>query len=169
MEINNLHGLLVLKLKSLLDVERQLVKSVPKMAKKANDEELAKALDAHLEETRGHVERLEQAFKIMDIPARTITVEGIRGIIEDTEWVMKNVEGPEALDAALLAAAQYIEHYEVAGYRTMSEWAQVLGYDEIAVLMQQTLQEEEKSIEDLSNLAKAKINGKAVAFIDSTG
>ncbi len=158
----SLQDLLLLKLKALYDVETQLIKALPKMAMKADDEDLRMGFEEHLEQTESQAARLEEAFSILDEKPSKTKVEAIRGLIEDTEWVMKNVSGPESRDAALIASAQYVENYEIAGYATASAWAEVLGYHEIAELLNTTLEEERETSEKLTELATTKINEIAV-------
>jgi len=159
----SLQDLLLLKLKALYDIETQIVKALPKMIKKTDDEDLRTAFEEHLQETEVHVARLEEAFALMDIKPAKTKVEAIRGLVNDVEWVMKNVSGPEALDAHIIAAAQYIEHYEIAGYATASEWANLLGMEEISNLLISTLEEERAASQKLSELATSKINELAIA------
>ncbi len=156
-----LHDLLILKLKALYDIETQLIKALPKMAKAANNEDLKSGFKEHLEQTKRHVERLEKAFDLLSMkPAKTL-VEGIRGIIEDGEWIIKNIKDKNAIDAALIAAAQYAEHYEIAGYGTAAQWAELMGHDEVKNILGETLEEEKMTDEKLSALAKEKINDQA--------
>lgn len=159
----SLQELLVLKLQALYDVEIELTKALPKMAHKADDEDLRAGFEEHFAETEGHVARLEECFQIMDEKASKTKVEAIRGMVADTEWVMKNVSGPEALDATLIASAQYVENYEIAGYATASAWADLLGLQDIAELLTATLEEERATSEKLTELATAKINELAIA------
>jgi ferritin-like metal-binding protein YciE len=158
----SLQDLLVLKLKALYDVETQLIKALPKMAMKADDEDLRMGFEEHLEQTEVQAGRLEEAFGILDEKPAKTKVEAIRGIIEDAEWVIKNVSGPEARDAALIASAQYVENYEITGYSTASTWATLLGYDDIAELLNTTLDEERATSEKLTELAATKINEMAI-------
>jgi ferritin-like metal-binding protein YciE len=157
----DLKSLLIQKLQALYDIENEIIKALPKLAKKAKHSELKQALEEHLEQTRGHAERLIKAFDILGEKPKKLKVEGIRGIIEDGDWVAKNIPQP-ALDANLIAAAQYVEHYEMAGYGTAAEWAEELGEMEIKELMGQTLEEEKAADEKLNALAKTKINEKVL-------
>jgi ferritin-like metal-binding protein YciE len=157
-----LKDLLIIKLRALYDIETQLVKALPKMAKKATEEELVVAFEDHLRETQVHVERLEHCSENLDIKPAKIKVEGIRGIIADAEWVMKNVSGPMALDANLIAAAQYIEHYEMAGYASAAEWAKTIGALDVADLLITTLEEEKAASQKLERLATSGINDRVV-------
>jgi ferritin-like metal-binding protein YciE len=153
-----LNDLFLLKIKALYDVENQLVKALPKMAQKASDPDLKAGFKDHLQETKGHVARLEKIFASLKLRPQATKVEAIRGLIKDGEWVMKNVKNKEALDAALIGAAQYVEHYEMAGYGAAAEWAKLLGMDAAAKLLAQTLEEEEGADEKLNDLAKSQIN-----------
>jgi ferritin-like metal-binding protein YciE len=159
----SLQELLTLKLKALYDVETQLTKALPKMAKKVDDEDLRTALEEHLEETIAQADRLEQAFEMLGQKASKTKVEAIRGLVSDTEWIIKNVSGAEALDASLIASAQYVENYEIAGYATASAWAELLGLNDIAGLLNSTLEEERAASEKLNELATTKINELAIA------
>jgi ferritin-like metal-binding protein YciE len=158
MKADNLKDLLVLKLKALYDVENQIIKALPKMAKKATNKSLKAGFEKHLKETKGQVNRLEKVFKLLGEKPRKTKVEAIRGLVKDGEWVMKNVKPAEALDANLVAAAQYVEHYEMAGYGTASEWASQLGEAEVVNLLEETLEEEKKTDQTLSTLAMSEIN-----------
>lgn len=158
MKHTTLHELLILKLQSLYDVEQELTKALPRMAKAASNSELSSAFTMHLEETRGQVTRLERAMEILQVPAKKQKVEAIRGMVKDAEWSIKNVKAPEARDAILIAAAQYVEHFEMAGYGTARAWAELMGHTEVADLLQETLDEEGASNEKLNGLAESKIN-----------
>lgn len=151
--------LLIMKLQALFDIENEIVKALPKLAKKAEDGELKMAFEEHLEETKRHVDRLVKAFEYLGEKPKKLKSEGIRGLVEDGEWIAKNIPQP-ALDANLIAAAQYVEHYEMAGYGTASEWAEILGEQEIKSLLEETLEEEKAADEKLNDLAKSKINEK---------
>ena len=153
-----LQDLLLLKLGSLLDIETQLVKALPKMAKAANEQKLRDAFIEHLEETEAHVERIEQAFENIDSVPKKMKVEAIRGLIEDADWIGKSAKNPAARDALLVAAAQCVEQYEIASYRSACAWARLIDRDEIADLLQQTLDEEEETNETLAELAENTIN-----------
>jgi ferritin-like metal-binding protein YciE len=162
-----LDDLLVIKLKALYDIEQQLVKALPKMAKKASDEDLRRGFERHTKQTQEHVSRLERAFAELEIKPQKLACEGVRGIIADAEWGMKNIKGDAALDAALVAAGQYAEHYEIAGYESAIAWAQLLDLGEIADLLQETLDEERETSDELTELAHAKIDEAAMGAEDS--
>jgi ferritin-like metal-binding protein YciE len=156
-----LHGLFITKLHALYDMENEIVKALPKMAKKATDPELKEGFEQHLEETKNQVKRLEKAFSLLGEKAKKLKGEAIRGMVEDTSWGMTHIKGSEALDANLIAAAQYVEHYEIAGYGSAIEWAKEMGHTEVAELLEATLEEEKATDEKLDHLAKSKINVRA--------
>jgi ferritin-like metal-binding protein YciE len=156
-----LHNLLIQKMQALYDAENQIVKALPKMAQNASDDELRDAFELHLEQTKEQVTRLEQAFKALDEKPKTLSGDAIKGMIKDAEWLMKSVKNPEALDAGLISAAQYVEHYEIAGYGSAIEWAREMGHDEVVDLLEKTLAEEKETDVKLSELATSKINEAA--------
>lgn len=156
-----LHELLILKLQSLYDIENEIVKALPKMAASARNAELRQGFKTHLEETRTQADRLLQAMEHLNVTPKKEKAAGIRGIAEDGSWVIKNVKDAKARDAALIAAAQYVEHYEIAGYTAALEWAELMGHDEVAALLQQNLSEEEATRDKLTALAEGGINDDA--------
>ena len=158
----SLYDLLITKLSVLYDVESQLVKALPKLAKAATDKDLVKCFNSHLEETKNHIRRLDDAFNVLgESPKKSMKSAAIRGIIDDSSWVIRNVEPDAALDANLIAAASYAEHYEMAGYKSAREWAKEMGYTEVEELMGRTLEEEIAADMKLSELAEKKINERA--------
>ena len=148
-------------LKDIYYAERQIVKTLPKMAKAASSPELKAGFEKHLAETEGHVERLEQIFELLDKPARGKTCDAILGIIEEGKTIMDEFKGTAALDAGLVSAAQAVEHYEIARYGTLKTWAQQLGLKDAVTLLDATLQEEVATDQTLSALAEADVNRKA--------
>jgi ferritin-like metal-binding protein YciE len=159
----NLKELLIDELRDIYYAEKQLVKTLPKLAKAASSSDLRQAFESHLEETEGHVTRLEQAFKLLGEPARGKTCHGILGIVEEGGELIKTHgkhKGP-ALDAGLIAGGQRAEHYEMAAYGTLKAWAEALDFGEIAELLSATLDEEKAADEKLSQLAGAGINDAA--------
>ncbi len=138
----NLRTLLIQKVNALYDIESELVKALPKMAKAATTPELKKGFEEHLEETKNQVERLEEIHRILGEEPKKLKAEGIRGLVKDGEWVIKNVVPKEAMDANLARAAQYVEHYEMAGYMAAIDWAETLAETEIVDLLNDTLEEE---------------------------
>ncbi len=143
MPAENLQELFVNELRDIYDAEKQLTKALPKMAKAAESDELRAAFEGHLDETRGHVGRLEEVFKLLGIAARGKPCEGMKGLIKEGEEVMEELEGT-TLDAALIASAQKVEHYEIATYGTLATFAEVLEMQEAKNLLGQTLEEEKR-------------------------
>ena len=148
------------ELKDLYNAENQLLKALPKMAKAASSEELRQGFEEHLEQTRGHVERLEEIFKSLDENPKGKKCMGMEGLVkEGSEMMEEDFEGA-LMDAALIGAAQRVEHYEIAAYGTVSEFARILGEDEHVSILEETLQEEKDTDEKLTGLAK-EINPQA--------
>jgi ferritin-like metal-binding protein YciE len=148
-------------LKDIYFAERQILKSLPKMAKAAKSEELKNAFLTHRDETEHHVERLQQIFEIIGKRAQAKTCEAIKGILEEGEEIMDDYGDSEALDAGLAASAQAVEHYEMARYGTLKTWATQLGLKDVVSLLDETLQEEKKTDALLSKLAETAVNRKA--------
>ncbi len=148
-------------LKDIYYAERQILKALPKMAKAATSPELKAGFEQHLHETEGQVERLQQAFDILGKPARGKTCDAILGILEEGKEIMDEYKGAQALDAGLVAAAQAVEHYEIARYGTLVTWAKQLGHNDIAQLLAETLKEEEATDKKLSQVAITSVNQKA--------
>lgn len=148
-------------LKDIYYAERQILKALPKMARGAQSDRLRKAFEKHREETEIHVERLQQVFEILGKAARGKTFPAIDGIIEEGEEVMATFKGAPALDAGLVAAAQAVEHYEIARYGTLRQWAKQLGLKEAAALLGQTLEEESATDELLTEIAESEANREA--------
>ena len=160
MSAENLQELFVEELRDIYDAEKQLTKALPKLAKAAESSELRSAFEDHLEITKAHVGRLEEVFKLMGIAARGKTCEGMKGLIEEGQEAMEELDGT-VLDAALIASAQKVEHYEIALYGTLCSFAQQLGHQEAARLLHETLDEEKKTDQKLTQLAERGINRKA--------
>ena len=150
-------------LKDMYYAEKALVKALPRMAKAAESDELRQAIEHHLEETEGQVERLELVFEIIDKPAKAKTCDAIKGLTDEAKEVMKDFKGTPALDAGLLSAAQAVEHYEISRYGTMKAWAQELGLDQAARLLDASLQEEKKADQTLTKIAMSSANQRAEA------
>src|SRR5436305_5195854 len=159
----DLNDLFLDTLKDVYFAEKQILKALPKMAKAANSDKLRAAFEKHHGETEGQVERLEQIFELIEKPARGKTCDGIQGILDEGKEVMEEYKGSDALDAAMLAAAQAVEHYEITRYGTLKQWAQQLGLKDAVRLLDQTLQEEKKTDETLTSLAEAAVNLAAAA------
>jgi ferritin-like metal-binding protein YciE len=149
---------------TLMDIyyaESQILKALPKLAQKAKSPELKKAFDTHLTQTEGHVKRLDQIFRLLGKPAKSVKCEAITGILKEGDEVVEDLQGSSALDAGMIAAAQTVEHYEMARYGALRTWADQLGMKEAAGLLEQTLLEERSTDQLLTKLAEAKINLKA--------
>ncbi len=159
--MENLADLFYDELRDAYSAEKQLLKALPKMAKKASSEVLAKAFTDHLAETEKQVERVEKAFEDTGKAARAKTCEAMKGLVEEASEMMKEKADPEVMDAALIACAQKVEHYEIATYGTLCTWAEKLGYSNALRLLKQTIDEEEKADKHLTELSK-KINAAAV-------
>lgn len=148
-------------LKDIYYAEKQIVKTLPKMAKAAQSDELKKGFEHHLEETEGQVERLEKVFEMLDKTPRGKTCEAILGIIEEGKSIMEEFKGTPALDAGLISAAQAVEHYEIARYGTLKTWAQQLGMKDAVSLLDETLKEEMATDQKLTQVAESNANRKA--------
>jgi ferritin-like metal-binding protein YciE len=148
-------------LKDIYYAEKQILKTLPKMAKAANSPDLKAGFEEHRQQTEGHIERLEQVFEMIGAPARGKTCEAILGIIEEGKSIMDDFKGTPALDAGLISAAQAVEHYEMARYGTLRTWATQMGREDAAKLLEQTLGEEEATDKKLSDLATSSINLQA--------
>ena len=152
--MNELRETFVQELKDIYDAEKQLVKALPKIARAAEHEELKAAFESHLEETEEHVRRLEEVFKAMDEPVKGKKCKAMQGLIEEGADLIDEEEG----DAALICAAQKVEHYEIASYGSLEAWARLLGEEEAAGLLEQTLDEEKAADEKLTEIAETAIN-----------
>jgi ferritin-like metal-binding protein YciE len=148
-------------LKDIYYAEKQILKALPKMAKAAQSRELKAGFEKHHEETEGQVERLEQVFELLGKPARGKTCDAILGILEEGKSIMEEFKDTQALDAGLVSAAQAVEHYEIARYGTLKTWAQQLGKQDVARLLDATLKEELATDKKLSQLAETNVNLKA--------
>ena len=153
--------LYVEELKDLHSAEQQILKALPKMIKAATDEHLKHAFEAHREQTEGHVQRLEQIFADLGSSPLGKKCHGMEGVIEEGAELIREAPEPPVLDAGLISAAQHVEHYEMAGYGSVRTWADQLGYPKHAQLLQQTLEEERKADQLLTQLAVRSINMKA--------
>lgn len=149
-------------LKDIYFAEKAIAKDLPKMAKAAQSEKLVAAFEKHLKETEEQIERLEKVFKIFDKPAQGKTCPAIKGILEEGAETIKEYKDSPALDAGLIACAQAVEHYEITRYGTLKRWAEVLGMKDAAKLLDETLQQESKTDEDLTKIADAQSNDKAL-------
>jgi ferritin-like metal-binding protein YciE len=159
--MNPVQEMLVDQLKDLYSAENQIIKALPKMAKNATNEQLRVSFERHLEETRGHVARLEQIADEMGITLRGKKCKGMEGLLEEGKEVMSEFED-DVLDAAMIGAAQKVEHYEIAGYGTARTHANMLGMTKVARLLQQTLDEEGRTDKRLTDLAERVVNVEAL-------
>jgi ferritin-like metal-binding protein YciE len=155
MKLKSLEDLYVDQLKDLYNAENQLLKAIPKMAKAASSRELKTGFEKHLKQTEGHVSRLEQIFDELDSSPRGKKCKAMEGLIEEGAEVIKEDADPDVKDAALIAAAQRVEHYEIAGYGCVRTYAKLLGNDKAAKLLQQTLDEEGDTDKSLTKLAES--------------
>ena len=162
MKLETLKDLFHEQIQDLYDAENQLLKALPKMAKTATNPQLKAAFESHLEETRGQVERLKQVFKIEDEPAKRKTCKAMKGLIEEGEETIKEDAEPAVKDAALIASAQRVEHYEMAGYGTVIAYAKLLKDTAAMKLLKETLEEEKAADEKLTKLAESVINVEAL-------
>ncbi len=161
MKLDSLQKLYIEELRDLYNAENQLVKALPKMAKHASHQELKQAFEDHLEQTKEHVERLDEIFKRLDERPTGKTCKGMKGLIEEGSEILEKDGDESVLDAALIGAAQRVEHYEIAGYGTVRTFANMLGENEAAELLQQTLDEEGEADKLLTELAESVINVEA--------
>jgi len=161
MTMDNLDNLLLLQLQDLMSAEEQLIEALPKMADAAHAPDLRSAFQTHLAETRGHKQRLERAFRLLGHEPVSETCEAMKGLIAEGDELMGLDGDPEVKDAALIAAAQRVEHYEMAGYGCARTFAQRLGKNDVANLLQETLDEEGNADKILTHIAEQFVNPKA--------
>lgn len=162
MSLDTLEKLYINELRDLYSAENQLLKALPKMAKAASSEELSDAFEKHLEQTKGHVERLEQIFKQLDENPKGKTCHGMKGLIEEGSEILEEDGEDSVLDAGIIVAAQKVEHYEIASYGSVRTFANLLGQDEAVSLLQSTLDEESEANELLNQLAEGIVNPEAL-------
>jgi ferritin-like metal-binding protein YciE len=158
-----LNDLFLDTLKDIYYAEKQIYKSLPKMAKAANSDELKAAFEKHHDETESQISRLEQVFELLGKPARGKKCDAIEGILDEGKEIMEEYEDTPALDAGLLAAAQAVEHYEISRYGTLKSWATKLGLKDAVKLLDETLAEEKKTDDTLSKIAVSAVNAEAEA------
>lgn len=161
MEIDSLRKLYVEELKDIYSAEKQILQALPRMAKKTKNQELRKAFEMHLEQTRMQVERLDRIFEMLGKSPRGKKCKGMEGLIEEGKEMMEEMEG-DVLDAALISAAQKVEHYEIASYGTVRTYANLLGEKDHARILQETLNEEGETDKQLTRLAESQINVEAM-------
>jgi len=158
MKMDSLDILLEEELKDIYSAEKQLLKALPKMAKKASSDELRAALEEHLSVTEGQVTRLEEVFEALGKTAKAKTCKAMQGLIEEATEIMEEDADDAVMDAGIIAAAQKVEHYEIASYGTVRTWAKLCGEEDAAELLQQTLDEETEADQNLTELAESFVN-----------
>lgn len=163
MKLDTLRKLYIEELRDVYNAENQLLKALPKMAKAAASDELKQAFEDHLEQTQGHVERLDEIFEALEEKATGKTCKGMKGLVEEGAEILKEEGEESVLDAGIIAAAQKLEHYEIATYGTLRTWANLLGEEEAADLLQQTLDEEGEADKQLNELAQEIVNPEALS------
>ncbi|HEY3792529.1 MAG TPA: ferritin-like domain-containing protein [Bradyrhizobium sp.] len=157
----DLSALFLDTLKDIYYAEKQIYKSLPKMAKAAQSDQLRTAFEKHHDETEGHIERLEQIFELLGKPARGKKCDAIEGILDEGKEIMEEYEDAPALDAGLLAGAQAVEHYEISRYGTLKAWAEKLAMKDAVKLLDATLAEEKKTDDTLTKIAVSAVNAEA--------
>jgi ferritin-like metal-binding protein YciE len=162
MKLDTLEKLYVSELRDLYNAENQLLKALPKMAKGASSEELKDGFEKHLEQTKGHVRRLEQIFEGLGENPKGKTCKAMKGLIEEGSEMLEQEGDESVIDAGLIGAAQRVEHYEIAAYGTVRTFANLLGEEDAAELLQQTLDEEGETDKELSELAEGIVNEEAL-------
>ena len=169
MKLDTLEQLYINELRDLYSAENQLLKALPKMAKAASSQELKNAFEKHLDQTKGHVERLEQIFQQLNESPKGKTCHGMKGLIEEGSEILEQDGEESVLDAGIIVAAQKVEHYEIAGYGSVRTFAHLLGQNKAAELLQTTLDEESETNELLTRLAESIINPEAVRDSELVG
>ena len=162
MKLDKLKKLYVEELRDVYSAEQQLVKALPKLAKGASSDELREAIENHLDQTKGQVERLEQIFEGLDESPKGKTCQAMKGLIEEGSEILDEKGEESVLDAGIIAAAQKVEHYEIATYGTLRAWADLLNQEEAAGLLQETLDEEGEADKTLNELAEEIVNPEAL-------
>ncbi|MEA2712587.1 MAG: hypothetical protein QOK27_548 [Gemmatimonadales bacterium] len=163
MSLDSLESLFIEELRDIYNGEKQILRALPKMAKAAESAELSQAFTKHLKETQGHVQRLEKILRELDQAVRGKQCKGMMGLLEEGKEKLEEDGDAAVLDAALIASAQKVEHYEIAAYGCLRTYAQLLGYDQVAKLLEQTLAEEEAADKKLTQLGEGGINEAAAA------
>jgi ferritin-like metal-binding protein YciE len=165
--LDSMETLLIDQMEDLYDAEQRLVKALPKMANAAHDPNLKSVIQGHLRETEGQVSRLERAFSLLGRSAKAKTCEAMKGLVSEGEEYINASGDPNVKDAALIATAQRVEHYEIAGYGCARAFAQRLGRTEVARLLEETLQEEKGADQKLNRLAESEVNTRTPAMAGS--
>jgi ferritin-like metal-binding protein YciE len=162
MAVKSVQELLLNELQDIYDAEKQLVKALPKMAKAASSKQLRQAFEGHLEETKAQVARLERAFDRLDTRTRGKRCEAMQGLVEEASQMMEEIKIPQVLDAALIAGAQKVEHYEIAAYGSVRALAEACGHQQVAQLLDETLEEEKAADQKLNQIALSEVNRAAL-------
>lgn len=168
LEFNNFEDLFISQIEDLYDAEHRLTEALPKMAEAAHSTQLKQAFQDHLVETQGHVSRLEQVFRELNMEPKRETCPAMKGLVAEGEEMIKAKGDPDIKDAALIAAAQRVEHYEMSGYGTARAFARRLGLTQAVSLLQQTLQEEKAADEKLNTIAETSVNPQATGAAASS-
>ena len=161
MSLGTLDDLFLQEIKDIYDAEKQLTKALPKLAKKATSPDLKAGFQAHLRETEQHVDRLEQVFELLEMPVRGKTCKGMKNLIAEGNEMIAEAEDDATRDAVMIAGAQKVEHYEIASYGTVRTWAQLLGKNDVASLLEDTLEEEKATDQKLTEIAESCVNQAA--------
>jgi ferritin-like metal-binding protein YciE len=161
--MESLEDLMQDELKDIYDAEKQLTKALPKLARKASNDQLREALEQHLQETEGHIERLDQVFELLGLPARGKKCEGMKHLIDEGNDMISDADEEGTRDAVMIASAQKVEHYEIASYGTLRTWASLLGKNDVATLLEETLEEEKQADAKLTGIAESFVNEQAAA------
>lgn len=159
----SLEDIFLQELQDMLSAERQITKALPQMVESASDEELKTGFEQHLQQTQEQVNRLEQVFEMFGRKPRAKKCVGMEGILEEGREFMEKINEPHLRDAAMIAAAQKVEHYEICAYGTLITWAEQLGQSDVAEILKETLAEEKQTDQKLSDLAKSHVNEDAMA------
>jgi ferritin-like metal-binding protein YciE len=162
-DIKTMNDLYVHQLQDIYYAEKQIIKSLPDMIDKSTNRELKAGLQKHLQETETQVTRLEQVFKLLGLKPKAVDCPAIDGIIKEADEIAGEVADKEVLDAAVIAAAQAVEHYEIARYGTLIAWSHQLGRDDAAAVLQRTLEEEKAADKKLTTVAESQVNRKAAS------
>jgi ferritin-like metal-binding protein YciE len=162
-EISTMHDLFLHGLQDIYYAEHQIEKSLPDMIKKASDAQLKKGFQMHLRQTKGQIKRLDRAFKLLKEKPKGTKCPAIDGIIDEAKEIAGEIDDKVVLNAALIAAAQAVEHYEITRYGTLTAWAKAMGHSSVAKLLHANLNEEKATDKKLNTLAKSKVNRKAIA------
>jgi ferritin-like metal-binding protein YciE len=159
--LDSLQALLEEELKDIYDAEKQLTKALPKLAKKASSPDLKAGFEAHLRQTEEQIDRLEQVFEQLEMPAKGKPCKGMKNLIAEGDEMIREAENDDTRDAVMIAAAQKVEHYEIASYGTVKTWAQLLGKDDVASLLEESLEEEKETDQKLTAIAESYVNREA--------